>query len=95
MSESQDPAPRAETDPDALPHVDDFAVTVEQAGREWTVVTVADGVRKEISKHSSQAEAEREAEGLHAVAIRHETGPREEAIPDTYPGKGVDETQPG
>jgi hypothetical protein len=72
--------------------VENFSVTVERHGNSWEIVTTADGVRTVIESHSDEESARRQAELLERTATRHENAAREEVIPETYPGKGADET---
>lgn len=87
-------SPEAETSHEQLPDpVDQFEVTVEKQDDGWAVIKIADGERSVINLHPDEESARTEAKSFHEAATRHEDGARVEDVPDSYPGKGVDETQ--
>lgn len=74
-------------------HVEEFSVSVEQQDGGWAVVREADGERSVIETHAEEEDARRQAEMLAGAADRFTGAARQDAVPDSYPGKGVDETR--
>lgn len=72
--------------------VDDFSIRVEKQDAGWAVIKHADGEESVITHHPDEESATLYAVQLQGTARRHEGVHREEAVPGTYPGKGVDET---
>lgn len=72
--------------------VDDFTVEVEEQDGAWAVVKTADGQRSVIETHPDKVSADRQAAILTGAALRHDNAAPEREVPDSYPGKGVDET---
>lgn len=85
-----DEAP-AEQTREQLPHVEHFEVVVEQHDEGWAVFTEADGVRALIRTFPAEQNARFYADQLGATATRHDDAAHQEPVPDSYPGKGVDE----
>ena len=72
--------------------VKDFSVSVEQQDGGWAVIKHADGARTVIEHHPDEETARKHAANVEGMATRYVGAAREEAIPDGYPGKGVNET---
>lgn len=73
--------------------VDEFAVTVEKHDDGFAVVKEADGERSVLEQHADKDAAQQQAHLVEGAATRYEGAMREEEVPDSYPGKGVDERQ--
>jgi len=86
------------TNPESSPkdaphdHVGNFTVAVEEQDGMWAVIKDADGQRSVVDRHPDEEAARRQADLLELAANRYDGAPREEAVPDSYPGKGEDET---
>lgn len=79
---------------DALPDpVEDFAVEVEESDGGFAVVKEADGERSVVEEHPDLESAQQQADLAESAANRYEGAAREEEVPDSYPGKGVDERE--